>query len=77
MTKALYLEDSYQRECDALVVSVKDGKYVVLNQTIFYPKCGGQPLDTGMIMKENEIYNVVYVGKFSGEISHEVDRSWL
>jgi Ser-tRNA(Ala) deacylase AlaX len=77
MTKALYLEDSYQRECDALVVSVKDGKYVVLNQTIFYPKGGGQPCDTGMIMKENETYNVVYVGKFSGEISHEVYRSWL
>jgi len=75
MTKALYLEDNYCKECDALVVSVKDGKYVVLNQTIFYPKGGGQPLDTGMSMKENEIYNVVYVGKFSGEMSHEVDRS--
>jgi Ser-tRNA(Ala) deacylase AlaX len=77
VTKALYLEDSYQRECDAIVVSVKDGKYVVLNQTIFYPKGGGQPCDNGMIMKENEPYNVVYVGKFSGEISHEVDRTGL
>ena len=77
MTKALYLEDSYQRECDAIVVSVKDGKYVVLNQTIFYPKGGGQPWDTGKIMKGTETYNVVYVGKFSGEISHEVDRTGL
>jgi misacylated tRNA(Ala) deacylase len=77
VTKALYLEDSYRRECDAVVVSVKDGKYVVLNQTIFYPKGGGQPWDTGKIMKEDETYNVVYVGKFSGEISHEVDRAGL
>ena len=77
MTKALYLEDSYRKECDAVVVSVKDGKYVVLNQTIFYPKGGGQPGDTGRIMKGDEIYNVVYVGKFSGEISHEVDRAGL
>jgi len=77
VTKALYLEDSYQRECDAIVVSVKDGKYVVLNQTIFYPKGGGQPWDTGKIMKGTETYNVVYVGKFSGEISHEVDRTGL
>lgn len=77
MTKALYLEDSYQRKCDAIVVSVKDGKYVVLNQTIFYPKGGGQPWDTGKIMKGTETYNVVYVGKFSGEISHEVDRTGL
>ena len=77
MVKALYLEDSYLRECDANVVSVKDGKYVILDQTIFYPKGGGQPGDTGKIMKDHETYNVVYVGKFSGEISHEVDRAGL
>jgi misacylated tRNA(Ala) deacylase len=77
MAKALYLEDSYLKECDATVISVKDGKYVVLDQTIFYPKGGGQPWDTGKITKQNETYNVVYVGKFSGEISHEVDHSGL
>jgi len=77
VTKALYLEDSYRRECDATVVSVKDGKYIVLDQTIFYPKGGGQPWDTGKIIKENEVYNVVFVGKFSGEVSHEVDRAGL
>jgi len=75
--KALYLEDSYLKESDANVVSVKDGKYVVLDKTIFYAKGGGQPWDTGKVMKEDETYNVVYVGKFSGEISHEVDRAGL
>jgi len=59
------------------VVSVKDGKYIVLDQTIFYPKGGGQPWDTGKIIMENEVCNVVYVGKFSGEVSHEVDRAGL
>jgi misacylated tRNA(Ala) deacylase len=73
----LYLEDSYLKECDAVVVSVKDEKYVVLDQTIFYPKGGGQPCDTGKIIRGNEVYNVVYVGKFSGEISHEVDGPGL
>jgi len=77
ITEALYLEDSYLRECDATVVSVKEGKYVVLDRTIFYPKGGGQPWDTGRIMKEDQTYNVVYVGKFSGEISHEVDQPGL
>ena len=77
MVKALYLEDSYLRECDATVVSVRDGKYVVLDQTIFYPKGGGQPWDTGTIIKGNRTYNVIYVGKFSGEISHEVDQARL
>lgn len=77
MAKALYLEDGYLRECDAIVVSVADGKYVVLDQTVFYPKGGGQPWDTGRIIKGNEVYNVVYVGKFSGEVSHEVDQTGL
>ena len=77
MAKALYLEDSYLKECDSTIVSVKDGKYVVLDQTIFYPKGGGQPWDTGKIIKEKEVINVVYVGKFSGEISHEVDWAGL
>jgi misacylated tRNA(Ala) deacylase len=73
MTKALFLIDSYLKESPATVVSVKDGKYVSLDQTIFYPKGGGQPHDTGKIIKNGEAYKVIYVGKFSGEISHEVD----
>ncbi len=77
MTKALFLIDSYLKETQAKVVSVKDGKYVILDQTIFYPKGGGQLCDIGRIIKEAEIYKVVYVGKFSGEISHEVDHAGL
>jgi Ser-tRNA(Ala) deacylase AlaX len=77
MTKQLFLEDSYQRECDAIVVSVKDSKYIVLDQTVFYPKGGGQIWDTGLIIKDNESYDVVYVGKFNGEISHEVNKVGL
>ena len=77
MTKTLFLEDSYLKQSPATVVSVKDGKYVILDQTIFYPKGGGQPHDTGKIIKDNKTYNVVYVGKYSGEISHEVDTTGL
>jgi misacylated tRNA(Ala) deacylase len=77
MSKALFLSDSYLKESPATVVSVKDGKYVTLDQTIFYPKGGGQPHDTGKITRNNEVFNVVYVGKFAGEISHEVDHAGL
>lgn len=77
MSKVLYLADSYLKKCDATVVSVVEGRYVVLDQTIFYPKGGGQPWDTGKIIKEKDVYRVVYVGKFSGKISHEVDRPGL
>lgn len=77
MTRALYLDDSYIKECEAVVASINDGKYVILDQTVFYPKGGGQPCDTGKIIRGNEVYKVVYVGKFSGEISHEVDHAGL
>jgi Ser-tRNA(Ala) deacylase AlaX len=77
MTDALYLKDSYLKECDATVFSVKEGKYVVLDRTIFYPKGGGQPCDTGKIARGNENFRVLFVGKFSGEISHEVDQAGL
>jgi len=77
MTKALFLIDSYLKETKAKVISIKNGKYVTLDQTVFYPKGGGQPYDTGRLIKGKEIYNVVYVGKFSGEISHEVDEDGL
>jgi misacylated tRNA(Ala) deacylase len=77
LTKALFLVDSYQKETDAKVVSVKDGKYVVLDQTVFYAKGGGQPHDTGKMICGAEVFNVVFVGKFESEISHEVDRPGL
>ena len=77
MTEALYMDDSYLKKWDASVVSVKEGKYIVLDKTAFYPKGGGQPWDEGYIVKNGNKFKVVYVGKFSGEISHEVDKPGL
>lgn len=77
MTDALYMGDSYLKNWDAKIVSVKDEKYIVLDKTAFYPKGGGQPWDEGYIVKDNNKFRVVYVGKFSGEISHEVDKPGL
>lgn len=77
MANALYMDDSYLKSWNAKVLSVKEGKYIVLDKTAFYPKGGGQPWDEGFIIKDDERFKVVYVGKFSGEISHEVDKPGL
>ena len=69
MSKVLYLLDCYLKEWDATVEKA-NGKYIVLDQTAFYPNAGGQPYDTGkMTTEDGQEYKVVYVGKFSGEVS--------
>jgi len=77
MARALYMDNSYLKSWNATVTSVTDEKFIVLDTTAFYPKGGGQPCDEGFIIKGNEKYRVVYVGKFSGNISHEVDNPGL
>jgi len=46
MTKILFRDDSYLRECEATVTDIVDGA-IVFDQTICYPMGGGQPGDTG------------------------------
>ncbi len=82
MTKSLYMNDCYLKEFEATVSKVsgngeKEGKFIALDQTAFYPNSGGQPWDEGTISKDGAEFRVVFVGKFSGEISHEVDKSGL
>lgn len=48
MTEELFREDSYLRECDAVVVAA-DESAVVLDRTVFYPLGGGQPGDCGTL----------------------------
>lgn len=77
MKNALYMTDSYLKEFEAVVESVKDDKYIVLDQTAFYPNGGGQPHDTGIMIKDNEEYPIVFAGKFEGRISHEIAKPGL
>ena len=76
MTKQLYMEDSYTKEADAVVKSVTD-KFIVLDQSIFYPNGGGQPSDSGKLIKDGEEFNVVFAKKIGQDISLEVDKEGL
>jgi alanyl-tRNA synthetase len=68
-TKPLYYEDETMREFHAKVLKVVDGKYVVLDQTVFYPRGGGQEPDTGEI----EGAKVVEVTKQADIIIHKIE----
>ncbi len=74
MTEALYFLDCYLKEFEATVEKVTDDIFVVLDCTAFYPESGGQPSDTGKLVRESDgaEFSVLYAGKFNGEISHEI-----
>ena len=78
MEEALYMDDMYLKEWDSTVVSVSQEKFIVLDKTAFYPNSGGVEYDTGvMIGPAGDEFKVVFVGKFSDQISHELDRPGL
>lgn len=74
MTEVLYYLDCYQKEFEATVEKVNDGKYIVLDRSAFYPESGGQPNDLGKLVREEDgaCFDVVYVGKFGSDVSHEI-----
>ena len=76
--RPLYLLNPYLKEFEASVAKA-DRTYVVLDQTAFYPSSGGQPSDKGVMerVSDHKVFGVVYVGKFDGVISHEVDQLGL
>lgn len=50
-TEELFRENSYAKSCEAKVVGINDRGGIVLDRTVFYPKGGGQPGDTGMLKR--------------------------
>lgn len=76
MTELLYQEDSYLKEAEATIKNV-DGKFVILDKSIFIPAAGGLPPDNGVITSNNEIYRVVYAIKKDDDVSLEIDKEGL
>ena len=72
MTDLLYLEDSYLREFQARVTELtEDG--VALDRTAFYAGGGGQPSDTGILLEQDQQYQVTGLARPGGNLVHRIE----
>ncbi len=80
MHAQLCYSDAYAREVEARVVAVEPGEpgelpLIVLDSTVFYPGGGGQPADTGTLLRsaDGRAWRVRSARKSAGEIVHELE----
>lgn len=66
MTKAMFLEDAYTREANAIVVEHTLEGGIVLDQSIFYPTGGGQPGDSGSLSWDTHTLKIATCVKTKG-----------
>ncbi|NQV07884.1 alanyl-tRNA editing protein [bacterium] len=69
MTDEIAARDAYARETTARVVEVRDDG-IVLDRTVFYPRGGGQPGDTGTIAWATGATAIVDTVKRGGVVLH-------
>jgi misacylated tRNA(Ala) deacylase len=74
--RALYLDDCYKREFRSTVEDAA-GERIILDETAFYPRSGGQPSDQGFLLRGDEEFRVLQVEPSGGRIVHIVDRAGL
>lgn len=66
MTRMLFLEDPYQRDAAANVTAHTAEGGIVLDATVFYPKGGGQPGDSGVLEWQGKKLSIATAVKGEG-----------
>ncbi|MEM3832956.1 MAG: alanyl-tRNA editing protein AlaXM [Thermoprotei archaeon] len=75
-SKLLYMYDSYIKEFDATVTYVNNNS-IELDQTAFFPTSGGVQHDTGILISQNTIYQVIDVVKENNRVFHIINKPGL
>ena len=70
-TEALFREDAYLGEAEARVVAVNDRGGILLDRTIFYATSGGQPGDTGRLLRTDG-GEIAVAATITGETKDEI-----
>ncbi|WP_269929875.1 alanyl-tRNA editing protein [Aminobacter sp. HY435] len=71
VTEAVFRDDSYLRETEAKVVAVNDRGGIILDRTIFYATSGGQPGDTGSLVRSDG-GRIAVAATVTGETKDEI-----
>jgi alanyl-tRNA synthetase len=72
-TVPLYYKEPFQKEFQGKVLAVVNDKFVILDQTCFYPEGGGQPGDIGTLETGSGLLKVVDAQKIGRVVVHEIE----
>lgn len=70
-TDPLFREDAYLAETEATVTGINERGGILLDRTIFYATSGGQPGDTGRLIRKNGSETGI-AGTITGETKDEI-----
>ena len=72
ITDRLYYDDAFLTDFDAHVAACREGGWVALDRSAFYPTSGGQPFDTGTLTDAAGQHPVVDVQVENGVVWHRI-----